>query len=541
MKEILFTVPPYIEYDAFVTPSFNNRTVEKKGGKFGSLVTDMPLGVLSLSAYVRQNSEYSTKLVDFNIVLNKLEKFDYESFVEFFQDFLSSQELKDCKPEVVGISSLFTPSYRSMLEIAQCCRVLFPNALIVAGGGVPTNMYKEIFRESTSFDALCYGEGEKPLLELLQAKDKRRYLEESPSWITRRKTEKTQTLKHSFIVNLDEIPFYDYSILNPDNYALSPTVNSYAHFDNKRVFHFTTSRGCPYHCTFCASHTVHGRKMRYHSVERVRHDLTRLRDQFGARMIGIQDDNFMTNKKRALEIVNIIKELGMTVFFQSGLALYALDQETLETIKEAGVDHLVLPVESGSSRVLKEVMHKPLNLSIVKRVIKDCRELDIYTDVNVLIGLPGETKKDIEDTRTFLKTLNANWFRIYIATPLVGSEMFEICAKKNYLSGSHIGSDFKKAVIETEDFTAEFIQEKIYSLNLELNFVGNSDLRLGNYQLALRGFENTIKVKSDHAFAYYFSALCCKKLKQNEKYENYRRRYEEIIKNSSFWQNYVEQ
>lgn len=213
----------------------------------------------------------------------------------------------------------------------------------------------------------------------------------------------------------------------------------------------------------------------------------------------------------------------------------------LEAIKNAGVNQLVLPVESGSNRVLREIMHKPLNLSIVKRVIDDCRELGIDTDANILIGLPGETKRDIEDTRVFLKTLDATWFRIYVATPLVGSEMFNICIKNNYISGNYIGCDFKRAVVETEDFTAEYIQKKAYDLNLELNFVGNSDFRLGNYEKALKGFENTIRVKNDHVFAYYFAAKCYKKMNKNKKYLVYKSKYQKIMEESVFWKNYANQ
>ena len=361
------------------------------------------------------------------------------------------------------------------------------------------------------------------------------------SWITKGQIENKQSFQHDFIENLDEIPFYDYGILNTDEYGLNPTISSYASFDKKYIFHIATSRGCPHHCCFCSSHTIHGRKMRYHSVSRVREDLTCLRDQYGAKMIGFQDDHFMADKQRAFEIINIAKELEMPVFFQSGLALYALDRKMLETIKSAGLNQLVLAVESGSNRVIKEIMHKPINLSIIKRVISDCRQLGIDTDANILIGLPGETKQDIEDTRAFLKTLDATWFRIYVATPLVGSEMFDICIKNNYLCGSYIGCDFKRAVIETEDFTSEYIQKKAYSLNLELNFVRNSDFRLGNYKKALEGFENTITVKDDHAFAYYFAAKCYKMMAFVERYQAYKVKYQEIIDESAFWRGYANQ
>ena len=537
----MLIVPPYVSFDSFVNPLFNERTVVKKSGNYGSVVTDMPIGLISLSTYLKKHTAIEIKLIDFNIVLNKMESFEYSSFSALFDDFLSAEEWINYTPGIIGISTLFTPSYYNMIDIAHVARNIFPNALIIAGGGVPTNMYNEIFRDSTCFDALCYGEGEKPLLGLVEAIDKNEYLRTHLSWITKGQIENKQSFQHDFIENLDEIPFYDYAILNTDEYGLNPTISSYASFDKKYIFHIATSRGCPHHCCFCSSHTIHGRKMRYHSVSRVREDLTCLRDEYGAKMIGFQDDHFMADKQRAFEIINIAKELEMPVFFQSGLALYALDRKMLETIKSAGLNQLVLAVESGSNRVIKEIMHKPINLSIIKRVISDCRQLGIDTDANILIGLPGETKQDIEDTRAFLKTLDATWFRIYVATPLVGSEMFDICIKNNYLCGSYIGCDFKRAVIETEDFTSEYIQKKAYSLNLELNFVRNSDFRLGNYKKALEGFENTITVKDDHAFAYYFAAKCYKMMAFVERYQAYKVKYQEIIDESAFWRGYANQ
>ncbi|MEK9154609.1 MAG: radical SAM protein [Patescibacteria group bacterium] len=541
-ERILFIVPPYLSYDNFMNPAFNERTVVKKSGSYGSVVTDMPIGLMSLSAYLKKHSETEIKLIDFNVILNQIESFKYHSFLDFFEDILTFKfkDLVDYKPTIVAISTLFTPSYYNMLIAAFAAKNIFADALIIAGGGVPTNMYKEIFNDTDCIDALCFGEAEKPLLGLVKADDKNEFFKNNPSWITKEKVEKHQLFKYDFIEDLDEIPFYDYSILDLSGYGLSPTISSYASFEKKSIiFHVSTSRGCPFRCCYCASHTVHGRKMRYHSVARIKEDLMRLKEQYGANRIGFQDDQFMADKKRALEIINIAKELKMEIFFQSGLALYALDRKMLETIKEAGLSQLVLAIESGSNRVLKEVMHKPLNLSIIKRVIADCRELGLDTDANILIGLPGETKQDIEDTRTFLKTLDATWFRIYIATPLIGSEMFDICLKKNYLKGSHIGSDFKRAVVETEDFNSDYIQEKAYALNLELNFVGNSDFRLKNYEKALQGFENTIRVKSDHAFAYYYAAKCYDMLGDTEKAQRYMNTAKQIVKEYPFWRNYA--
>ena len=50
-------------------------------------------------------------------------------------------------------------------------------------------------------------------------------------------------------------------------------------------------------------------------------------------------------------------------------------------------------------------MKKPLNQKIQRRVFQDCRELGIDTDVNIIIGMLGEKKEDIEDALEFLKEL----------------------------------------------------------------------------------------------------------------------------------------
>lgn len=541
MDKVLFIVPPHITYEDFANPPSNATTIQKISGNYGSLLTDMPLGVLSLSAYLKKHAAVETKLIDFNIVLNKLEGFEFNSFAAFFRDFLSDLGYVEYAPDLIGISSLFTPSYQSTLDIAQCCRDIFPEAVIHAGGGVPTNMYREIFKDSVSFDALCYGEGEKPLLSLVEADDKFRHLEENPSWITRRKVESGQAFRHNFIENLDEIPFYDYDICETEEYGLNPAIKAYAPIKDKaHSFHVMTSRGCTHRCCFCSSHTVHGRTMRYYSVNRVGEDFRRLRDQYKVKTMIFQDDHFMANKERALEIIAIVKDLQITAVFQNALALYALDRKVLEALKGAGVNQLPLPVESGSNRVLTEIMHKPLNLEIVRRVADDCRDLGIYTNINILIGLPGETKQDIEDARAFLKTINANWFIINVATPLVGSEMFDIAFKKNYLKGNYIGSSYKRAVVETEDFTVEYIQEMAYVLNLELNFVENSDLRLGHYEIALKGFENALRAKNDHAIAYYYAAKCYEKLGNTEKAQEYIKAARRLVEEKPFWRKYTD-
>ncbi|WP_167730218.1 radical SAM protein [Terasakiella sp. SH-1] len=495
---------------------------------------------MALSAYVKVYTDAEVKCVDFCTVLNRAETFDYPDFETFFDQYLASPEITDFAPTIIGISALFTTTYENMIMIVKSCRALFPNAIILGGGAVPTNMYREIFSHTDCFDALLHGEGERPLVELIKAEDKQVAINGNSCWITPEKVAEKQSFTFDFIEELDEIPTYDYDVIDLADYRLNPTISAYPGADSsKQNVTYMTSRGCPFRCVFCSAHSLHGRKMRFYSLERMRQDFTLLKEKYGTELIIFQDDHFMADTDRAHEVLALLKELGLSAFFPNSLTLYALDRPMLEALKAVNVKILILAVESGSGRVLKEVMKKPLKLPIINRVVDDCHDLGIDTDVNIIIGLPGETKKDMQDARDFLKTLHATWFRVYTAVPLVGSEMYENCIENGYIEDGFIDGDFKNAVIETEDFTSEYVQRMAYTMNIELNFVHNGEMKRGNYGRALMDFKNTIRVKDDHAFAYYYAAQCFEKLGDEEQSVVYKKQYNQIMQGSEFWQEYA--
>ena len=540
MERILFLVPPTIDYQKFKEPPEHVRALPKKDGVYGSVLTDMPLGVLALSSYLKLHCEVAIDVIDFNVALNKVDEFPHENFLDFFRQYIAAHVAHEQSPTFIGISTLFRTSYTNMLDLANVSKELFPDTLVFAGGGVPTNMYEKIFRETEDIDILLFGEGEKALAGFFNARDKDKFLKECPCVITREKVRNKTKFEHDFIDDLDEIPLYDYGLLNLDDYRLNPTISAYPGMDSSKPHvTFMSSRGCPFLCTFCSAHSIHGRKMRFYSVERVKEDITRLQEEFGTETIIFQDDHFMADKKRVHEILAFMRSRGMTAFFPNALTLYALDRPMLEALQGVGVEVLIMAVESGSQRVLNKIMKKPLNQKIQRRVFEDCRDLGIDTDVNIIIGMPGETKEDIEEAREFLKELYGTWFRIYAAVPLEGSDMYKEAVAKGYLTDGYINGDFKKAVIQTDDWSAEYIQHACYSLNLDLNFLTNSEMRLGNYARALKEFENTISVKEDHAFAYYFAAKCHAELKNFKQARDYYETFSAIMEASEFWQEWA--
>ena len=134
--KILFIVPPNITYDAYTKPASNVKTVTQNNKFLGAVVTDMPLGPLSLSSYVKnKHSQSEFFMMDFNVILNRINNFNFKSFYEFFDEVISRDEWKTHYYDIIGISALFGPAYKSMLDLAQISKTLYPKAFVLGGGG----------------------------------------------------------------------------------------------------------------------------------------------------------------------------------------------------------------------------------------------------------------------------------------------------------------------------------------------------------------------------------------------------------------------
>ena len=511
-KNFLLIVPPNITYENFINPGQNSKTWKhNSGGNYGVLITDVPLGVLTISAVLKQNA-WNVQVIDFNVEVHKTwQPGKTPNFRAWFSNVLGDLRNSGFQPDMIGFSSLFTSGYKNLLDLAVISRDVFGDVFKICGGNVATTMYREIFNDAPDvFDALCFGEGEIALAKLINSDDFKSHCDESNSWITKSNlfADEVTIYKHNFIDDLDEIPYLDYSAVDLLDYHFNPTIKAYTGITDKtNYFTFMGSRGCPFLCTFCSAHAVHGRKMRSFSIPRIEKELTSLKEQFGSSTLVIEDDMFLWNSQWAIAVLKIAQKLGLNCFFPNALALYALDRPMLEELHRTGVRQLTLAVESGSGRVLKELMKKPLKLSITKRVANDCRDLGIYTDCNIILGMPGETKEDISDTREFLKTLGANWYRINVAMPLAGSEMYITAQKNGFITGDIRNAGYKQCVINTPTLRAAEVEEIAYELNLELNFLNNTDLILEQYESAIKVFKNVLSVRSDHALAMYMISL----------------------------------
>jgi anaerobic magnesium-protoporphyrin IX monomethyl ester cyclase len=254
-QKILFIIPPFFPIRDYLAGEHTSQEP----------VFTIPYGVLSLAAYVKANSQYDVQveIIDLNLEAYRLCKNSAD--LEGGLKSLIEDRMLHFQPDIVGISALFN----NHLElISEYVNDINSNALIVIGGGLATNLSKEILTNFQHIDACCYGEGEIPLCQVMNAIDAPQYLQSSSSWITRESLREGRKPQHAFVQNLDEIPFFDYSLIDLNNYMGRSLDKSYAQ-KSLREISIHTSRGCPFSCVYCSNGTVHGKKVRYMSVQKV--------------------------------------------------------------------------------------------------------------------------------------------------------------------------------------------------------------------------------------------------------------------------------
>lgn len=115
-----------------------------------------------------------------------------------------------------------------------------------------------------------------------------------------------------------------------------------------------------------------------------------------------------------------------------GIWLKVLTYDRLKLMKEAGMTYVDLAIESANQQMLNDLMKgKSVDLQYALDVIKWCNDLDYYINCFFMIGLEGQTEKDIEDTIDFAKTLHVDTVTFFIAQPLPGTKFWDHCKEKD--------------------------------------------------------------------------------------------------------------
>ncbi|MFZ5968952.1 MAG: radical SAM protein [Bacillota bacterium] len=518
---------------------------------FGS--SNIPLGILSIEAYIKKNcKDVETEILDLNNeFIKRLIDGDVEkNLVELsasFEAFLKreiEEHIVKFKPDIIAISSLFDKSIPTLFKICKIIKEIERNILIIAGGHPVNNLYKDVLQDcDDTIDAISLGEGEIPFSELLNSEDKLTYIQRSNYFATKEKClyGQKQQLKTTYVENLDDIPFYDYDtyLAKYGDVILSfhNNILDNAHSFNKQAV-IMTSRGCPYNCVFCASYTIHSKKMRKHSLERVKAEVDYFVDKCAVDSIGFIDDHILFDVDRAIEICDYVGSKKIDFRFPNGLAIAPITKEFVHALERNKVKEVQLALESGSERVLREIIHKPLTLKLASQVFDYFKETSIFVRIFLVVGFPEETKEDILESLQFLRSANFHWASISSPTPISGSQLFKQSMENGYLQSfdytniSFFSEIFHDQVAENTGF-----ENLRYMFNLDINFVNNPYMRMGKIEAAKEKFEVILKNYPDHAFALYYLHKCQKQL--NEDSSITAQKYNSIIKSNEQWLKYA--
>ena len=415
------------------------------------------------------------------------------------------------------------------------------SALIVEVGGLPTNLYRKILEECPHIDAVCYGEGEIPIADLVNAADHEKLIEEHQSWANRKTIKSGKVPADSFVYDLDEIPGFDYSLVNLKDYNARSLDKRYSAQEGKMEMSIHTSRGCPFNCVFCANIKLHGRKVRFMSVEKVIKEVKMMKDNFGLSVLIIEDDHFLADKKRAETILTKLSEFGLRIEFPNGLAVYAIDEEIGRLLKKAGATTVALAVESGSDYVLQKIINKPLKASMIKNKVRILRENGIQVHAFIVVGLPGEMNEHRLETMNMLQDVGFDWVHIFIAIPIVGSRLYDICVDNNYLVNNDMNNHIiSRANIKAPGVDPAEIEEFAYKMNLSINFVNNFNMSQGAYEKTAIYFSNVAQKYPEHAFAHYFLSQAYERMNyDNELVRRHMSAFERSVENNENWKKYA--
>ncbi len=394
-------------------------------------VVIQPLGLSYIAAMTRDQVELE--------IMDAPAESDYQEQLEdgftWYGSSLSEirNRIEQAKPDLVGITCLFSSVFPLIRQVCREIKKIDPSILTIVGGSYPTFMPERCLEEP-ALDLIGLGEGDLTLKELIRHLRAGQSLFDMDGLAFKENGKVMIAEKTSWIENLDTIPFPGRDLLPMRRYFQHGVPHSLS-MKSKRHAPIITSRGCPAKCIYCSSTRFWGERYRFRSAGNVVDEIGQLIDRWGIEEINFEDDNIAANRERAKDIFREIIKRGYRIQFNfpNGIALWTLDQELVDLMAQAGCYGMTLAYESGCPQVLKDIANKPNNLEKAREITEYLHHTKIRCDGFFIIGFPGETRDQIQETFRFAREMKTDLAYFFIANPLPGSEMYETAKSQGML------------------------------------------------------------------------------------------------------------
>jgi anaerobic magnesium-protoporphyrin IX monomethyl ester cyclase len=462
-----------------------------KLGAWDDTIRDIPLSILYASA---ASSKYGFRIKLLDLRLTP------KDWIEQVRAVLAEGV------RVVGVSVMTGEPIRHALEVSGLVRKYSKDTKILWGGPHPTVLPEQtLSHPDIDFIIRDWGsESTCLLLRHLAGENIRREDIRGLGW------KENGTIRWGPVHDAFEIPDYksipyDLIDINPDKYNRLK--------NNDFIFSLFTAMGCPYRCAYCISPAtykkVKGKRWIALPPEEVLDHIAWIAEKYpGVNRLQVLDDDSFVDLDRIRRLLHNYVKSGYHSRFKldfRGVRINELDRMTdadLALLDEASVEMMLIGVESGSDRVLSELMCKDITVDQIIRVNRRLAEHPkLQPHYNFFCGTPGETLADLRMTARLLLQLAEDNPFCYLGfgadwKPLPGSAMTERAVRDYGLQLPETLSDWSKIdsyqKLRHPWYTTDFengikvlqlagalLDRKVESHSNELGFVVGSLIRLG--------------------------------------------------------------
>ncbi|MBD89824.1 MAG: hypothetical protein CL940_05775 [Deltaproteobacteria bacterium] len=269
--------------------------------------------------------------------------------------------------------------------------------------------------DSTAVDGVLIGEPESTLLELLPDLAKRALPDElpglqlAPSMVPKGRP---------FIRDLDALPMPSQHLLVGRGYQFRYPLDVHGSLN---IGYVLSSRGCALGCIFCApaERETFGTQYRWRSPDLIVDELERIRE-LGGNAVYFIDDFFAFSPKRVAALCERLIERDVIIPWAAQVRAHGLSDELLELMRRAGCSTLCFGAESGSDRVLG-LLRKGVSVEKVRDQAARIRAAGIQLVGYFIVGTPGETKEERQDTYDFIEEIAPDVVQLHIFNVFPGA------------------------------------------------------------------------------------------------------------------------
>jgi radical SAM superfamily enzyme YgiQ (UPF0313 family) len=368
-----------------------------------------PQGLGFIAAYLQQ-AGHETKIVDLyqfdRAVLTKNACVVQEDTAKNLNIDLAGQ-IEDFRPDYIGMY-IHTMSYYKACELGQYLKDTYPNIILICGGPHPTVLPRTV---PSCFDHVVIGAGEIIALEIVEGRVNERIV------------------RGIEVDNLDELcwPNYDWFIDKPYNWGLDIFGCS-----GCKILPLSTSRGCPYSCTFCGVKKICGNRYSCVSAGTLFQKVVQLRNKYQLDGFYFREDNFTANTYRLHRFCDLLMGHDDKIVWAAESRVRELSAELIEKMARSGCVGLYIGVESGSPRMLEHIKKQETIEDFLEK-FPLLHRAGIKTYTTWMVGLPTETQEDRQQNDVLMQQLKPDACDRFVYIGIPKSEIYEyLDAEKAY-------------------------------------------------------------------------------------------------------------